>query len=103
MSNKYPSPLTVVEHKSLIESLSPCEYVYLFDARVRSAITFDEAEKRFYVCACSTSGEWFIIDTFEDVYSVQPAFVACGNAVINTFQNGTINDDLGNIGFKRTF
>lgn len=100
---KMPIPVTVEEHKALIESLSPCEYIYLFDARVRSAITYDEAEKRFFVQACGTSGEWFIIDTFEEVYSVEPSFVACGNAVMNTFQNGTINEDLSNIGFKRTF
>ena len=94
MSNKYPFPATVDEHKALIESLSPNEYIYLFDARVRSAITFDPVENCFYVCVCSTSGMWAIIDSFREVDSVEPSFLACANAVIKTFKDGTFNKDV---------
>lgn len=94
MSNKYPFPVTVEEHKSLIDSLSPDEYVYLFDGRFRSAITFNPVENLFYVCACSTSGTWVNIDSFKDVDSVEPAFVACCQAVINTYRNGTFDHDI---------
>lgn len=94
MSNKYPFPVSVDEHKALIESLSPYEYVYLFDGRYRSAITFDKVENRFYVCACGTSGTWVIIDSFSDIDSVEPAFLACIHAVINSYQNGTFDHDI---------
>ena len=43
-------PVSVEEHKALIRTLSPHEYVYLFDARVRTAITFSPVENLFYVC-----------------------------------------------------
>lgn len=94
--NKYPIPVTVEEHKALIESLSAVdnEYVYLFDGRYRSAITFNPVENCFYVCACGTSGTWVIIDSFRDPSSVEPAFLACMHAVVNTYQNGTFDDDI---------
>lgn len=92
--SKYPFPVTVEEHKTLIESLSPTEYVYIFDARIRSAITFDTVENCFYVNVCSTSGMWAVIDSFSDPYSVEPSFLACANAVIKTFQDGTFDKDV---------
>lgn len=94
MSNKYPFPVTVTEHKALINSLDTYEYVYLFDARIRSAITFNELENLFYVNVCSTSGMWVIIDSFRDPDSVEPSFLACANAVIKTFQEGTFDKDV---------
>lgn len=92
--NKYPIPVTVEEHKALIESLSPNEYVYMFDGRYRSAITFDPVENCFYVCVCCTSGTWVFIDSFKDPDSVESSFIACVQAVINTYQNGTFDHDI---------
>lgn len=94
MSNKHLSPVSVDEHKALIDTLSPSEYVYLFDGRYRSAITFDEDEKCFYVCACCTTGTWVIIDSFRDIESVEPAFLACIHAVINSYAKGCFDHDL---------
>ena len=65
--SKRISPVTPEEHMSLIDTLSSYEYVYLFDARVRTAITFSPVENCFYVCVCNTDSAWIIIDTFRDV------------------------------------
>lgn len=77
-------PVSVEEHKALIRTLNPHEYVFLFDARVRTAITFDPVENLFYVCVCAPSGDWIIIDSFKDVDSVIPAFDACAKAVYSS-------------------
>lgn len=74
-------PVSVEEHKELINTLGKFEYVYLFDSRVRTAITFDTVENLFYVCVCAPSGVWITIDSFSDVDSVIPAFNACATAV----------------------
>lgn len=78
------TPVSIEEHKALIRTLSPHEYVYLFDARVRTAITFSPVGHMFYVCVCAPSGDWMIIDSFKDVKSVVPAFDACAKAVYSS-------------------
>ena len=79
--DKRITPVTLEEHKVLIDTLSSHEYVYLFDARVRTAITFSPVENCFYVCVCNTDSLWIIIDTFRDVENVVLAFNACAKAI----------------------
>lgn len=100
--SKHISPVTVEEHQALIDVLSSHEYVYLFDARVRTAITFSPVEDCFYVSVCNTDGNWIIIDTFRDVEKVVLSFNACAKAITaSTYEEFAHDMDFFGKGGKR--
>lgn len=99
MKNNIPE-VSVEQHKSLINSLSEDDYIYLYDSRFRYAIVYNSDSDLYDVCVCSTNGDWFTIDTVQKS-DIMLACKACVSAVLTAFNYGKFDVDLHIIGIKR--
>jgi hypothetical protein len=100
-NSNLPVPVSVEEHKALIDSLPESEYIFMFDSRVRVAITLDTSDNTYYVTVCSMDGHWFIIDAYRDTNDIEPSFVAAAHAVLVAWGKTEFDSDLKTIGQLR--
>lgn len=92
--------VTIDQHKSLINSLSGNDFIYLYDGRFRYGVVYNAEYDLYDLVVCSLAGVWYCIDTVQKS-DITKACTACVCAIVSAFSDGKLDSELHIVGFKR--